>query len=181
MNSTQTRPTTIELSELGSALKHLLEGCVDTSLYSFDRTYFDMDREKFHLLYDGKKDSEYAAKEFILRLGTLKCQEINYTLKETDGTNQLKKQMDIYFTLNGPIELHEKIKALFPPDPIEEAINATLEAFASDFDINHTDEGKKCSCGGTILPMYDEHPNWIHFCNRCDSRSENDDFSPLPY
>lgn len=38
-----------------------------------------------------------------------------------------------------------------------------------------------CECGGKMLPMYEEHPNWIKFCSQCDSRSENTDRSPLPY
>lgn len=39
----------------------------------------------------------------------------------------------------------------------------------------------KCSCGGHMLPMYEEHPSWITFCNKCDSRTEDTSSSPLPY
>jgi len=38
-----------------------------------------------------------------------------------------------------------------------------------------------CSCDGKMLPMYDEHPNWIKFCSLCGCRSEKTDRSPLPY
>ncbi|MEQ2529065.1 hypothetical protein WMO40_20535 [Bacillaceae bacterium CLA-AA-H227] len=37
----------------------------------------------------------------------------------------------------------------------------------------------KCSCGGYMMPMYDEFPNWITFCSRCDSRNENSEASPI--
>lgn len=30
-----------------------------------------------------------------------------------------------------------------------------------------------CTCGGTVLPMYDEHPNWLVFCRSCDQRWES--------
>ncbi|MEH6891624.1 hypothetical protein V7024_18435 [Bacillus sp. JJ864] len=32
-----------------------------------------------------------------------------------------------------------------------------------------------------MMPMYDEYPNWILFCTKCDYRYENYDQSPLPY
>ncbi|EJR29140.1 hypothetical protein [Bacillus mycoides] len=34
---------------------------------------------------------------------------------------------------------------------------------------------------GSMMPMYDEHPNWIKFCPICDYRDEDGDNSPLPY
>lgn len=37
----------------------------------------------------------------------------------------------------------------------------------------------KCSCGGYMLPMYDEFPNWISFCSKCDCRNENIEASPI--
>ena len=37
----------------------------------------------------------------------------------------------------------------------------------------------KCDCGGIMKPMYEEHPNWITFCSKCDTRSENSDYSPI--
>ncbi|MCM3716285.1 hypothetical protein M3202_19765 [Alkalihalobacillus oceani] len=40
---------------------------------------------------------------------------------------------------------------------------------------------EKCSCGGYMMPMYDEFPSWIHYCDTCDCRNENYDHSPLPY
>lgn len=40
---------------------------------------------------------------------------------------------------------------------------------------------EKCSCGGYWRPMYDEFPNWIKFCTKCDSRTEDFENSPLPY
>lgn len=38
---------------------------------------------------------------------------------------------------------------------------------------------EKCSCGGHIMPMYDEYPNWIKFCNKCDARTEDSEMSPI--
>ncbi|WIY59019.1 hypothetical protein [Bacillus arachidis] len=32
-----------------------------------------------------------------------------------------------------------------------------------------------------MIPMYDEYPNWILFCKKCDYRHENEDRSPLTY
>ncbi|MGX5633510.1 hypothetical protein [Bacillus thuringiensis] len=32
-----------------------------------------------------------------------------------------------------------------------------------------------------LIPMYDEHPNWIKFCRYCDFRTDNSEYSPLPY
>ncbi|KIQ77640.1 hypothetical protein RW25_28840 [Bacillus sp. L_1B0_8] len=32
-----------------------------------------------------------------------------------------------------------------------------------------------------MIPMYDEHPNWILFCRKCDHRHKNEEVSPLPY
>lgn len=43
------------------------------------------------------------------------------------------------------------------------------------------DEYEKCSCGGDILPMYEEHPNWITFCRSCGATGEDVEHSPLPY
>ncbi|MBM7715324.1 hypothetical protein JOC94_002311 [Bacillus thermophilus] len=40
-------------------------------------------------------------------------------------------------------------------------------------------EYEKCLCGGYMMPMYEEFPDWITFCNRCDSRSENTFASPI--
>lgn len=40
-------------------------------------------------------------------------------------------------------------------------------------------EYDECSCGGNIKPMYEEFPNWITFCDRCDGRSENTFASPI--
>jgi len=40
---------------------------------------------------------------------------------------------------------------------------------------------EKCSCGGEWRPMYDEFPNWIKFCTKCDCRTEDIDYSPMPY
>ncbi|MBG9732243.1 hypothetical protein ABD87_22730 [Lysinibacillus sphaericus] len=40
---------------------------------------------------------------------------------------------------------------------------------------------EKCSCGGEWRPMYDEFPDWIKFCTKCDSRTEDVDYSPMPY
>jgi hypothetical protein len=37
----------------------------------------------------------------------------------------------------------------------------------------------KCSCGEYMMPMYDEFPNWITFCSKCDSRNENIEESPI--
>ncbi|WP_170209294.1 hypothetical protein [Robertmurraya kyonggiensis] len=37
----------------------------------------------------------------------------------------------------------------------------------------------KCYCGGDMMPMYEEFPNWITFCNRCDYRKEDFDSSPI--
>jgi hypothetical protein len=34
---------------------------------------------------------------------------------------------------------------------------------------------------GFLMPMYDEFPNWIQFCPGCDHRTEDVDYSPLPY
>ncbi|MEC5241112.1 hypothetical protein P9C03_27845 [Bacillus mycoides] len=34
---------------------------------------------------------------------------------------------------------------------------------------------------GRLLPMYDEHPNWIKFCRYCDFRTDNSEYNPLPY
>lgn len=38
---------------------------------------------------------------------------------------------------------------------------------------------EKCHCGGYILPMYDEYPDWIKFCNKCNACSEESDYSPI--
>lgn len=55
---------------------------------------------------------------------------------------------------------------------LEEEFNSYLEdEMESDYE--------KCSCGGHIMPMYEEFPDWITFCNRCDSRSENTFASPI--
>src|SRR5690625_3528589 len=40
---------------------------------------------------------------------------------------------------------------------------------------------EKCDCGGVILPMYEEFPTWITFCNKCDTRREDFDSCTLPY
>lgn len=40
---------------------------------------------------------------------------------------------------------------------------------------------EKCSCGGEWRPMYDEFPHWIKFCTKCDARTEDTDYSPMPY
>ncbi|MCM3716283.1 hypothetical protein M3202_19755 [Alkalihalobacillus oceani] len=37
----------------------------------------------------------------------------------------------------------------------------------------------KCSCGGSLWPMYDEFPRWIHYCDSCDTRQEEPGYSPL--
>ncbi|MDZ5480064.1 hypothetical protein [Bacillus thuringiensis] len=38
------------------------------------------------------------------------------------------------------------------------------------------------SCSkGNLIPMYDEHPIWIKFCRYCDFRTDNSEYSPLPY
>lgn len=42
-----------------------------------------------------------------------------------------------------------------------------------------TEEYEKCSCGGEMLPMYEEHPNWITFCKRCDTRDTDSTYSPI--
>ncbi|MDZ3956222.1 hypothetical protein U0X36_25770 [Bacillus thuringiensis] len=34
---------------------------------------------------------------------------------------------------------------------------------------------------GRLIPMYDEHPNWIKFCRYCDFRTDNSEYNPLPY
>ena len=66
------------------------------------------------------------------------------------------------------------------------AVSEEIEDF-DDYDyprINRDADGfysGKCKCGGTVMPMYDEQPFWIAFCNRCDRRWENSDSSPLPY
>lgn len=41
------------------------------------------------------------------------------------------------------------------------------------------EDNEKCSCGGDMLPMYEEHPNWIKFCVRCDSRTDDSIYSPI--
>ncbi|QXE03625.1 hypothetical protein [Terribacillus sp. DMT04] len=38
---------------------------------------------------------------------------------------------------------------------------------------------ESCSCGGIMVPMYDEYPTWLKFCSTCDTRSENTDVSPI--
>ncbi|MCC2248901.1 hypothetical protein JUJ52_02880 [Virgibacillus sp. AGTR] len=38
---------------------------------------------------------------------------------------------------------------------------------------------EKCSCGGHLIPMYEDHPNWITICTSCDKRSANTDMSPI--
>lgn len=49
------------------------------------------------------------------------------------------------------------------------------ELFRIDMDLTYD----KCSCGGYMMPMYDEFPNWIKFCTNCDSRNENTGSSPI--
>lgn len=41
-----------------------------------------------------------------------------------------------------------------------------------DNEDNEQDYSETCRCGGTMIPMYDEHPNWIKFCTTCDERKE---------
>lgn len=36
-------------------------------------------------------------------------------------------------------------------------------------------------CEGYWRPMYDQFPNWIFFCTKCDARYEDHEMSPLPY
>ncbi|MFS0815558.1 hypothetical protein ABC382_01120 [Lysinibacillus sp. 1P01SD] len=43
------------------------------------------------------------------------------------------------------------------------------------------EKGEKCSCGGYWRPMYDDFPHWIKFCTKCDARTEDTDYSPMPY
>lgn len=40
---------------------------------------------------------------------------------------------------------------------------------------------KKCSCGGDLRPMYDEFPDWINFCTKCNCRAEDVTCSPIPH
>ena len=47
--------------------------------------------------------------------------------------------------------------------------------------LEEIEEYEKCSCGGEWRPMYDEFPHWIKFCTKCDSRTENFEYSPMPY
>ncbi len=32
-----------------------------------------------------------------------------------------------------------------------------------------------------MIPMYEEYPNRILFCRKCNHRHENEEVSPLPY
>lgn len=49
------------------------------------------------------------------------------------------------------------------------------------FDDTSEETYEKCSCGGNMRSMYDEFPQWIKFCTKCDCRTENIDCSPMPY
>lgn len=40
-------------------------------------------------------------------------------------------------------------------------------------------EPKFCSCGGEMIPMYEENPGWIKFCRSCNATSENTSASPI--
>lgn len=50
-------------------------------------------------------------------------------------------------------------------------LNFHMEVEDEDKD-NEPDHSEPCHCGGTMIPMYDEHPNWIKFCTTCDERKE---------
>lgn len=69
-------------------------------------------------------------------------------------------------------------------------VNDLVSIFELDYELYHLEnrdfEGheetyEKCSCGGNMLPMYDEFPNWITFCTKCDSRAEDINYSPIPF
>lgn len=49
----------------------------------------------------------------------------------------------------------------------EQALDLHMALLAAE------DDGEKCpraDCNGEMLPMYEEHPNWIQFCRVCDLR-----------
>lgn len=65
---------------------------------------------------------------------------------------------------------------------LEEVRDCSVELYLKLQSIEELEEEveyEKCSCGGYMMPMYDEHPNWIKFCSMCDSRSEDSDMSPV--
>lgn len=184
MTMTMTETTPRELKRLGSALKEHFEIRVDSKIYTFDCAYFDMEKKRFHLLYELTQNKGYVGKEFVLCLEALSCQEINYTTLKIKGIMQRITQSTRHFSLEGSVYLHKELNYHFPTDPEEQAEKADFEEFVRLFDngpVDSFDDEEKCTCGGIILPMYEEHPLWIQFCNRCDIRMENGDFSPLPY
>ncbi|RKJ74810.1 hypothetical protein D7X33_19180 [Butyricicoccus sp. 1XD8-22] len=67
-------------------------------------------------------------------------------------------------------------------------VNKLVSIIELEYELYHSqsefegiqEQYEKCSCGGNMRPMYDDFPNWITFCTKCDNRTEDFDYSPLP-
>jgi len=89
--------------------------------------------------------------------------------------------MNLFFSKSKRIkELEEEVLTL--KRELEESQELALDTYmklqAFEYEQEEEQFTEKCSCGGTIIPMYEEYPDWIKLCRKCDSRNESNN-SPI--
>ena len=88
--------------------------------------------------------------------------------------------MNLFFSKSKRIqELEEEV--LKVKKELEESQELALDTYMKLQALENEQEEdymEKFLCGGTMIPMYEEHPDWIKLCRRCDSRIESNS-SPI--
>lgn len=195
MSYLYTRETPTELVEVEQLLKGYFETLEDKEKYSFNDTFFNQDQKTFSCNYNHKKDPGYSGKQLIINLDTMAGEEIDHTVVDVRGSWTRKNQRTRLFAIEVDDEIQEKIKNILPAAPETQteppALHKTepmLDEEEEEFDefpeylLEDDDDVEKHSCGGTVVPMYDEHPHWIKLCKQCGAQwEEEDSVSPLPY
>jgi len=113
--------------------------------------------------------------KLVYPIGGVDCNlQLELYKQEIEYTQDFCRDEDTY-------DVSFKIPFSLDKNFVEELIYNKWEEDSWNHYKDMEDEYEKCQCGGFIMPMYEEFPNWITFCNKCDARMENFDSSPLPY
>jgi hypothetical protein len=195
MNYLFTSETPKELAEVEAILKEHFDKLADKETYSFADVSFHPQQRSFSCNFDHKKDRGYSGKQLKVNLDTMVGEEIDHTVVDVRGSWRRENQRTRLFAIEIDDEIRENIKNILPvasenqPDqpiilktePVLDEEDDDLDEFP-EYQLEDEDDVEKHSCGGTVIPMYDEHPHWIKLCKQCgDQWEEEGSVSPLPY